>query len=396
MPEDEERLIPFSMAKDSFDDLKMKRLVSPGKQEDLFSIYLPTEGEIKNVVNSRDRDTLKSDEEMGKPSTSPTTARKLDELSKERATASELIKSMVMGRIRKNRRGTRGSLVRLDDSSSPPSSSNSSPSDECHPKKSFVPQASVLSRKETEESVGSSLWRVIQPAIPSPMSMFQSVTNPPTPVNPNVSIFSPRTPPSDGSGRWEETRANPPSFYGSLPNISLVTRKRTKTSGKKVTKVSSFLSPNPKKWEDHKHPITVDRERARQAARERARLKSDEELGLSPNDQYVELKDKLRRKLSVPEGESSPSNRAQSQPTSPVSPVSLPEYSHSLQEALTSLAQLHTDQVPVGVSIRNNVDFPMKKTSVAVMGLEETPRHHHYRRTCSLDSKLLLVKERTD
>ena len=430
-----DRVVPFSNARDSLDYRKMKNSSSsPLKSKDLYSSYARASGTVSS--NEMEEESFKNDEKdrqeeaNNAQSSSPGTARRLEEINKERAKQSDLIRSMVMGRIWKSpeknsRRSSRGSTSPLTASSSSTSGSSDLLQQKCEDDSSArSSQHSIVSSNKPEEisdrndgkrlqrdqnssgdddgsSIQSASSKEAQPLslkleptslskIPasshhhyepvftssprfrnrpkfdSPFSIYTSVTNPPTPVNPPA--FTPVTPElstpssfSEGHEKGDEKRHRnaSPSFYRSMPDLTAcLTPLSTPTSTN-----GGFATPNVKRWEAYKSASLVDREKARQAARERARLKSDQELGLEETD-YVIYKDKLRRKISVPEDEVFDPNAA---------------------VVVTSIhpARGDTDKRPepphgsnssgVASSIRANVDFPVAKTNPFVIDTESSP-----------------------
>jgi len=156
-----------------------------------------------------------------------------------------------------------------------------------------------------------------RPKFESPFEIT-STTAPTTPVsgvNKTVALFA-----TDRKKKTTKGKKSP-AFYQSMPDLSVFgvhdddsdedcTPEMGPTDGE-------FTTPSVQRWELFK---SVEREKARREARERARLKSDEELGLSPTD-YASLKEKVRRRGSVPDSDSvflSPSPRgAASVPSTP-------------------------------------------------------------------------------
>ncbi|CAL8071583.1 unnamed protein product [Orchesella dallaii] len=514
-----DRVVPFSNARDSLDYRKMKGITSPIKSKDLYSTYcLPSvKGELLEDEDSLEPNgtSLESQQQQSSSTQanamfgigenhqqhrSPEMARKIEEIHKERAKQNDLIRSMVMGRIRKSpeknsRRGSRGSLSPLGASSSSGASAsgssehvlrcedelvdsrrssqnsilshsnhshdggeetdesqrNSSSANEvefpsrdsssaAEPilKADHAPSPSDLSAKSASSSQFSSENSIPhhklqkssstssqsppgavvsapvrspshqqltshaqqqhqpyepvftssprfrnRPKFENPLSVYQSVTNPPTPVNPSaLSGFAATpalTPGSEASSSGKEQprgerepstnksikvmKSHSPSFYRSMPDLSafLVSSSSIPPTDQTGSDGSSnesrgFATPDMKQWNAYKQmrgiaaSTSVDREKARKAARERARLKSDEELGLSPTD-YANLKEKVRRKASMTDDDVFKSG---SVPTTPVRETLRGGYRKG---------RPMSDVFDAAFSLRPNVDFPITKTN---------------------------------
>lgn len=521
---------PFSNARDSLDYRKMKGVTSPIKSKDLYSTYcLPSvKGDVLEEVScpssepEHDYHQLQHQSSLSSPSSSssskvnpsPEMARKIEEINKERAKQNDLIRSMVMGRIRKSpeknsRRGSRGSLSPLGGASSSGSSGSASGSNEhvlrCDDNDQLADsrrssQNSILSHSHDGEenssaneveipsrdnSNSSAAEPILQmdvqirsippgdlggksgsssqistsgessiphqklvkssstttpsqssppamtqqppfshpephgqhqaayepvftssprfrhrPKFDTPLSVYQSVTNPPTPVNPSMTAtYSPSilTPNSDGtssSGGGQSHQNNvgstnisnksiksfkshSPSFYRSMPDLSafLVSPAPSMTPSQDNGAMTAdanggFATPDMKQWEAFNKHIrggtsaasSVDREKARQAARERARLKSDEELGLSPTD-YANLKEKVRRKVSVPDSDDVFTTNGRPGGSVPTTPVRESLRGGSFHHPSRRLARPMSDVFDAAFSLRPNVDFPITKTN---------------------------------
>lgn len=456
---------PFSNARDSLDYRKMR--AGPGGEpvassRGLYSTWMKgSVGELQLTEENSSSSASTGSDKIP----SPEMARKIEEIHKERAKQNDLIRSMVMGRIRKSpeknsRRGSRGSLSPLGGGSSSGSGSSEhvvraqAGEEQADSRRSS--QNSILSRETEDELVGEEVETTTtssgasiphqklvksgsattpsstgasqagtpgregvgpegeQPPVPaeyqpqyqplftssprfrqrpkfeSPLSVYQSVTNPPTPVNPVApsAVVTPRSEePSAATARPKSIKiykSHSPSFYRSMPDLSaflvspLPGHHPHHGAGGAGGPAGAhnfpdngdtrFATPDVNKWELYKRstsvhaaPSSADREKARQAARERARLKSDEELGLSPTD-YANLKEKVRRKASIPSEDdvfcTSPgAHRLQggSVPTTP------------LRETLRAGpggrrgARPMSDLFDASLSLRPNVDFPMEK-----------------------------------
>ncbi|CAG7823578.1 unnamed protein product [Allacma fusca] len=481
-----DRVVPFSNARDSLDYRKMKNATSPLKSKDLFStysrestplstenhaIFLPEDNLTKSPssrevpvqltsehtsFSQEDPNTtelLRTDllnesiheESLTDLSTSPNTARKIEEINKERVKQSDLIRSMVIGRIlrspEKNRRSSRGSMSPLNASSSSASGSSEHvvKSDCQDTSQDLVParKQSVLtdsnpeinqtlenSRRSNSVTTGgcqsdgvesaddvsgasseyskdascknevaanskvnqvhhyepvftSSPRFRSRPKFDSPFILYASVTNPPTPVNPSTPVFTPvtpdlSTPSSNGDCQQNRKRNKSPSMYRSMPDLSAFLTPST----------GEFATPSVKRWEAYKNASTADREKARQAARERARLKSDQELGLEQTD-YVLYKDKLRRKISVPEDDVFE--------TAAVVTSGVLAPNSSVKSKVENVRPV--SNILDGISsIRPNMDFPLAKSNPFVVSPDSsTPPASSGKRElfkeCNLDTK---------
>ncbi|XP_034233046.1 F-actin-monooxygenase Mical isoform X4 [Thrips palmi] len=325
------RVSPFSNAKDSIDIRKSRRsnksspeLVSPIEEKSAAELQLdmtPTPQEPNNSpTNNAGSGSLKS----------PTTSRKLQQLSQERSKQKSLIHDMVMDKLlaqkkspqeRKARKGLRNSLSPLSGSSSigcipnlgkletesskavaPPALSNTAntyadaknedPS-RCHS------DNDILDKVDEKEKFYTPMLSVKKRTLSTPDDREEYLT--------------PLT--SMKKRAMSETRARPFSVHGvdqlhevaektsaALPDTPLTNpeafslpdiRKALFSSPDDVFKTP--VAPPRAKHEEAKR--TADRERARREARARARLKSDEELGLSPEDYIKALKEKASRRL---------------------------------------------------------------------------------------------------
>ena len=252
------RIAEFSNAKDSIDVRKSKR-----KNSKPF-IQLRTAEMIAEEI--------KSQETLGNNYNSPATSRKLEEITRERSKQKDLIQDLLMDKLeahkqksaeKKAKRAARASSF-SNASLSPVKPSSSSPS--ITPIK-FVPMS-----------------------IPSPVNSPTRVTF----AEAKKALFS------DNQNNFEEIPRDNQKFL------------LYKSSEKKDSKI---LTPSTRKEivnDEFKTPIAPPRtkheearrtaEKAKQEARERARLKSDEDLGLSPEDKIKELRMKVvRRQLSTEE-----------------------------------------------------------------------------------------------
>lgn len=427
-----DRVIPFSKARDSLDYRKMKTTGNPLKSSsplienitnDPNKLFQQIEtGSIESNLESKhsseglsSSSSLEAGDWASRTATSPGTARRIEEISKERSKQSDLIKSMVMGRIRRSpekyRRGSRGAISPLPASSSgsfecidkPEKlindiSDKSKRGDDCTATElvnSSCNQTTPING-ENQDSFELALQTLStkrsHPIFESPLSLYQSSTNPSTPSHDFCPLVSNGTEVSNS--KYNLSKEKSPSVYRSMPDLfAALSEVGMEKEGKpKVNKVSSFATPNVKKWEEYRTASAVTREKAREAARQRARLKSDEELGLDATDNYEMLKDKLKRKLSFAEDEvfnpDAPITTrvySHSEPTSTSSPVSNP-YSFTI----SMLDSHNRDPDNAATCFRPNVDFPMKQDPFLVSSNTKDNTCHQNDKICSKDDFLLL------
>lgn len=325
------RVSPFSNAKDSIDIRKSRRsnksspeLVSPIEEKsgaELEMCVTPTREPDNSSTNLTGSGSLKS----------PTTSRKLQQLSQERSKQKSLIHEMVMDKLlaqkkspqeRKARKGIRNSSSPLSGSSSigcipnlgkleTESSKVAAPPPESSTANEYSDTKNEDSRRHSDNDVLDCDKIDEKENFYTPLLSVKKRTLS-TPDD-REEFLTPLT--SMKKRAMSETRARPFSVHGvdqlhevtektsaALPDTPLTNpeafslpdiRKALFSSPDDVFKTP--IAPPRAKHEEAKR--TADRERARREARARARLKSDEELGLSPEDYIKALKEKASRRL---------------------------------------------------------------------------------------------------
>ncbi|XP_052124565.1 F-actin-monooxygenase Mical [Frankliniella occidentalis] len=324
------RVSPFSNARDSIDIRKSRRsnksspeLMSPVEVKATTDVTLATEPDTSTTPTYASG-SLKS----------PTTSRKLQQLSQERSKQKSLIHDMVMDKLlaqkkspqeRKARKGIRSSASPLSGSSSISCIPNLGNVESESIKNSPPPPPSVsahkssnyksedMSKRHSDNDILDESKTDDKEKFFTPMLTVKKRTLS-TPDD-REEYLTPLT--SMKKRAMSETRARPFSVHGvdqirevaekardtaALPDTPLTNpeafslpdiRKALFTSPDEVFK-TPIAPPRPKHEESKR---TAERERARREARARARLKSDEELGLSPEDYIKALKDKASRRL---------------------------------------------------------------------------------------------------
>lgn len=325
------RVSPFSNARDSIDIRKSRRsnkaspeLASP-IEENVSSNLQPS------VTPKQDPDININNTSSGSLK-SPTTSRKLQQLSQERSKQKSLIHDMVMDKLlaqkkspqeRKPRKGIRSSSSPLAGSSSigciphlnkldldntkevaPPPVSNlpNSPSER---------KTEDLGRRHSNNDILEDTENDEKETFFTPLMSVKKRTLS-TPDD-KEEYLTPLT--SMKKRAMSETRARPFSVHGIDQLHDIAEKKVAALPDTPLTNPEAFSLPDIRKAlfnspdDVFKTPIapprtkheeakrTADRERARREARARARLKSDEELGLSPEDYIKALKEKASRRL---------------------------------------------------------------------------------------------------
>lgn len=258
------RIAEFSNAKDSIDVRKSKRKNSKSSLQSRTAEMIAEE--IKNQETT-----------INNSFNSPATSRKLEEITRERFKQKNVIQDLLMDKV------------------------------EAHKQKSAEKKARRAARASSFNS--TSALSPIRPSIPS-----SSLVNKFVPT----SIVTPENSPSHSTNSVEskqpveikkshETRQLPwksetekvtneesnKNDIQSSENITLI-----KIANETENNFRTPIAPPRLKHEEAKRTA----EKARQDARERARLKSDEDLGLSPEDKIKELRMKVaRRQLSMEE-----------------------------------------------------------------------------------------------
>ncbi|XP_018396889.1 PREDICTED: protein-methionine sulfoxide oxidase Mical-like [Cyphomyrmex costatus] len=243
------RIAEFSNAKDSIDVRKSRRKNSKSLAQTRTAEMITEE--------------IKSQETMivnGNGINSPATSRKLEEITRERSKQKDLIQDLLMDKL------------------------------EAHKQKSAEKKARRAAR-------ASSFTTGLSPIKPS-LSNISSVGNKFVPT----SITSPLNSPTHTSfGEANKSNLSMSSYSCEQINQEEAKEKVPKKADEKsITSLEDAfktpIAPPRLKIEEARRTT----EKARQDARERARMKSDEDLGLSPEDRIKELRMKVtRRQLSM-------------------------------------------------------------------------------------------------
>lgn len=249
------RIAEFSNAKDSIDVRKSKRKNSKSLAQTAEIISEEIKGQETTANNSIN---------------SPATSRKLEEITRERSKQKNVIQDLLMDKV------------------------------EAHKQKSAEKKARRAAR-------ASSFIAILSPGPKDPSSNISSIGTRFVPA----SITSANSPPGTLD---EKNQSLEPSR--SREQRDKVETKEQSPKRTDQLKESRVADERPTSLEDiFKTPIAPPRykseearrtaERARQEARERARMKSDEDLGLSPEDRIKELRMKVtRRQLSMDDARS--------------------------------------------------------------------------------------------
>ncbi|XP_076758682.1 molecule interacting with CasL isoform X4 [Xylocopa sonorina] len=257
------RIAEFSNAKDSIDIRKSKRKNSKSSLQPRTAEMISEE--IKNQETT-----------MNNSFNSPATSRKLEEITRERSKQKNVIQDLLMDKVeahkqksaeKKARRAARASSFSSTSTLSPirPPISNAPTVNKFVPTSIFTPESSPLRTTfvETKKFIETETFHE-QQQFPWKLEGEQ--------------IFN-----------SESSKNNTKSSE----NIALI-----KAEDEKENSFKTPIAPPRLKHEEAKRTA----EKARQDARERARLKSDEDLGLSPEDKIKELRMKVgRRQLSMEE-----------------------------------------------------------------------------------------------
>ncbi|KAK3927176.1 [F-actin]-monooxygenase Mical [Frankliniella fusca] len=350
------RVSPFSNARDSIDIRKSRRsnksspeLISPVEE-------IPATDLQSSVTLQEEPETPVSSKNGCISLKSPTTSRKLEQLSQERSKQKSLIHEMVMDKLLAQKKSPQERRARkgIRSSASPLSSSNSisclpnlssvesesmmnapSPPESIVPHKSSNIKSEDMSRHHSDNDILDENKTDEKENFYTPMLTVKKRTLS-TPDD-REEYLTPLT--SMKKRAMSETRARPFSVHGvdhmrevadkardtaTLPDTPLTNpeafslpdiRKALFNSPDEVFKTP--IAPPRSKHEESKR--IAERERARREARARARLKSDEELGLSPEDYIKSLKEKASRRLDSSADRSSSKNKPESSYNSPTS-----------------------------------------------------------------------------
>lgn len=258
------RIAEFSNVKDSIDVRKSKRKNSKSSLQSRTAEMIAEE--IKNQETT-----------INNNFNSPATSRKLEEITRERFKQKNVIQDLLMDKVeahkqksaeKKARRAARASSFNSTSALSPirPSIPSSSLVNKFVPTSIVTLENSPLHSTNSAESKQS---MEIKKSYETQQSPWKSETE--KAIN-------------------EESNKND---IQSSENITLI-----KIAGETENNFRTPVAPPRLKHEEAKRTA----EKARQDARERARLKSDEDLGLSPEDKIKELRMKVaRRQLSMEE-----------------------------------------------------------------------------------------------
>ncbi|XP_068968116.1 protein-methionine sulfoxide oxidase mical3a isoform X6 [Bombus flavifrons] len=256
------RIAEFSNAKDSIDVRKSKRKNSKSSLQSRAAEMIAEE--IKNQEMT-----------INNSFNSPATSRKLEEITRERSKQKNVIQDLLMDKV------------------------------EAHKQKSAEKKARRAARASSFNSTPT--LSPIRPSIPNVSLINKFVP---------TSIVTPENSPSHTTSAETKKSVESETSYKSqqLPWKSEIGKSTSKETSKNDIQSSenTTLTEIGNEKENFRTPVAPPRlkheeakrtaEKARQDARERARLKSDEDLGLSPEDKIKELRMKVtRRQLSMEE-----------------------------------------------------------------------------------------------
>ncbi|KAG7211476.1 hypothetical protein KM043_010753 [Ampulex compressa] len=259
------RIAEFSNAKDSIDVRKSKRKTSKSL----------TQSRTAEMINEESK---AQEAAMNNSFNSPATSRKLEEITRERSKQKTLIQDLLMDKL------------------------------EAHKQKSAEKKARRAAARASSFT-SSSVLSPVKPPLPSPSShatdkfVPTSIT---TPLNsPIRTTFAEAKRSLDTDSYIFSRELEQTPKKADIENKSIQERRSSKSfEAQESTKLSNDaignfktpIAPPRIKHEEAKRTA----EKARQDARERARLMSDEELGLSPEYRIKELRMKVaRRQLSM-------------------------------------------------------------------------------------------------
>ncbi|XP_050576555.1 F-actin-monooxygenase Mical isoform X6 [Bombus affinis] len=256
------RIAEFSNAKDSIDVRKSKRKNSKSSLQSRAAEMIAEE--IKNQEMT-----------VNNSFNSPATSRKLEEITRERFKQKNVIQDLLMDKVEAHKQKSAEKKARR---AARASSFNSTPT--LSPIRPSIPNVSLINK-------------FVPTSIVTPENSPSHTTSAETKksVESETSYESQKLPWKSETGKTttEETNKND---IQSSENTTL-----TKIGNEKEN-FRTPVAPPRLKHEEAKRTA----EKARQDARERARLKSDEDLGLSPEDKIKELRMKVaRRQLSMEE-----------------------------------------------------------------------------------------------
>nr|XP_031846708.1 F-actin-monooxygenase Mical isoform X3 [Nomia melanderi] len=255
------RIAEFSNAKDSIDVRKSKRKNSKS------SVQSRTAEIIAEEIKSQEA-------AINNSFNSPVTSRKLEEISRERFKQKNVIQDLLMDKL------------------------------EAHKQKSAEKKARRAARVSSFNS--TPVLSPIKPPLPSasPVSKFV----PSAVVTPTNSALRTTSTVDNRSSETVKTRESQQFPWKSENDKDTSSEKNV--SDVQPLENTTIIKPDNEAEDTFKTPIAPPRlkheeakrtaEKARQDARERARMMSDEDLGLSPEDKIKELKMKVaRRQLSM-------------------------------------------------------------------------------------------------
>ncbi|XP_025073209.1 F-actin-monooxygenase Mical [Pogonomyrmex barbatus] len=245
------RIAEFSNVKDSIDVRKSRRKNSKS------SVQIRTAEMIVEEIKCQETMTVSSN-----GINSPATSRKLEEITRERSKQKNVIQDLLMDKL------------------------------EAHKQKSAEKKARRAAR-------ASSFMTTLSPIKPT-LSNISSVGNKFVPISITSSVNSPvRTTFNEADKSLDRLVSLCPREQSDQVEAKERIPKKADEKSITVSLEDIFKTPlAPPRFKNEEARRTA--EKARQDARERARMKSDEDLGLSPEDRIKELRMKVtRRQLSM-------------------------------------------------------------------------------------------------
>lgn len=256
------RIAEFSNAKDSIDVRKSKRKNSKSSLQSRAAEMIAEE--IKNQEMT-----------VNNSFNSPATSRKLEEITRERFKQKNVIQDLLMDKVEAHKQKSAEKKARR---AARASSFNSNPT--LSPIRPSIPNVSLINK-------------FVPTSIVTPENSPSHTTSAETKksVESETSYESQKLPWKSETGKTTSEETNKNDIQSS-ENTTLI------KIGNEKENFRTPVAPPRLKHEEAKRTA----EKARQDARERARLKSDEDLGLSPEDKIKELRMKVaRRQLSMEE-----------------------------------------------------------------------------------------------
>ncbi|XP_071876598.1 molecule interacting with CasL isoform X2 [Bombus fervidus] len=256
------RIAEFSNAKDSIDVRKSKRKNSKSSLQSRAAEMIAEE--IKNQETT-----------INNSFNSPATSRKLEEITRERSKQKNVIQDLLMDKVEAHKQKSAEKKARR---AARASSFNSTPT--LSPIRPSIPNVSLINKFVPTSIV-----------TPENSPLHTTSAEIKKSVESETSYESQQLPWKTEIGKTTNEETNKNDIQSS-ENTTL-----TKIGNEKEN-FRTPVAPPRLKHEEAKRTA----EKARQDARERARLKSDEDLGLSPEDKIKELRMKVaRRQLSMEE-----------------------------------------------------------------------------------------------